>query len=632
MRLFVLTLLLACLASTVPPRKKHVKVDFQVAEKDVFDASIIVKRSENPGFYLEKRQRAADIRKRDKPVNVSDAPIELINNRTVIYYANIGLGTPAQNFSVQVDTGLSDLWVIAKSNPYCHYSKSNSKRGVLELLFSLVTAESTIGDISDIGGGDIDSLLDSADGGATDSGPSPSSVDASTTDDATNTDTSKSPTTTILATSTSLASETSGTLATRSSASGSSLVSLSQYHIPTITTYVTSAESLAVDTALIHATIDCDETGFYDPDKLLTLKKMNNRFFQSYLDNTFAQGVIYEDRLAFGEYNVDNYAFGLAEQANLSQMVMGIGPRAGEVLGIYDNFPVALVTQGITQRVLYSLYLNTLEAESGKLLFGAIDTTRFNGSLTTLKIVNFEKLPWGAPSLTVTLDGANVTSHNGSTGLAFAKHPILFDSGSSFTQMPQEIYDRFATTVQGLSYIEEFDLYLVKCDTLHNYTLDLTFSGQKFEVPLSIFGLPMTKANDYGLYKVSKKYKKEEFCALELQPGTDNLWIAGDSLLRYFYVVYDLDFMEISIAPALYTNGTEEIVEIAKDQPVPHAVRAPLYDNVYNGTGSDPLPLDGVEPSFTGAVPTGYNVLNGAGKTGSAWALIAGSFFLGMLL
>jgi hypothetical protein len=43
-----------------------------------------------------------------------------------LYFANVSVGTPAQNFGLQIDTGSSDVWVPSKSAAFC---SSTSKLG-----------------------------------------------------------------------------------------------------------------------------------------------------------------------------------------------------------------------------------------------------------------------------------------------------------------------------------------------------------------------------------------------------------------------------------------------------------------------------------------------------------------------
>ncbi|KAK9363892.1 aspartic peptidase domain-containing protein [Lipomyces starkeyi] len=69
---------------------------------------------------VERVKRSdADLMRRDV------VPVVLDNYYGVAYIATISLGSPAQTVKVQLDTGSSDLWVQASTNPFCAAKRTN---------------------------------------------------------------------------------------------------------------------------------------------------------------------------------------------------------------------------------------------------------------------------------------------------------------------------------------------------------------------------------------------------------------------------------------------------------------------------------------------------------------------------
>ena len=54
----------------------------------------------------------------------------------------------------------------------------------------------------------------------------------------------------------------------------------------------------------------------------------------------------------------------------------------------YLNFPVLLKQQGAINKVAYSLYLNAVNASTGSVLFGAVDHAKYSGTLATVPILD----------------------------------------------------------------------------------------------------------------------------------------------------------------------------------------------------------------------------------------------------
>ncbi|KAJ8106155.1 hypothetical protein ONZ43_g7158 [Nemania bipapillata] len=105
-----------------------------------------------------------------------------------------------------------------------------------------------------------------------------------------------------------------------------------------------------------------------------------------------ASGDYVTDTITIGGTTLDKLQFGIGYTSSSSQGILGIGYEANEVQvgragkAPYDNLPAAMVTAGQISRNAYSLWLNDLDANTGSILFGGVDTEQYSGTLQTLPI------------------------------------------------------------------------------------------------------------------------------------------------------------------------------------------------------------------------------------------------------
>lgn len=279
---------------------------------------------------------------------------------------------------------------------------------------------------------------------------------------------------------------------------------------------------------------------------------MNSDFRISYADKEYSQGDYATETFGIGDVKIDGLQFGIGLDTTSSEGILGIGYDTNEVqvdwLGEdpYPNMVDLMVKQGYIKSRAYSLWLNDLNADTGEILFGGIDTAKYKGTLHTVPI-DIRKGKTSPSEFMITLTGISLTN-NISQSMSLTKPnfgvPVLLDSGTTYTYIPQEIYKSLASEI-GVQYVSGTSV--VACSLRdYNGTVDFDFSGWKIHVPFSelvvdafdVYGNPITF--DDG----------ELLCFFGIFPesSSDGSYVLGDTFLRSAYVVYDLDNAEISLA------------------------------------------------------------------------------------
>lgn len=281
---------------------------------------------------------------------------------------------------------------------------------------------------------------------------------------------------------------------------------------------------------------------------------------------------------------------------------MGIGYEAGEAQVTrsgdqsYPNLPAALVKAGHIRSNAYSLWLNDLSASRGQILFGGIDTGKFQGKLQTVPVLHTSRGDY--TSLVVALTGVGIRTGSDGSIDTFPSQPVAvaMDSGSSLSYLPDALAAKVYNSVDAV-FDPANNLAFVPCSMANDKRkLVFTFSSPQIAVGMDELVIdlgPDANGNEATFRDGSKA------CVFGIAPAGSSISILGDTVLRSAYLVYDLDNNEISIAPTRFNSTETNILEIGTgENSVPDATGVPNAVTSAQATG-----LPGVETGVPGSRP-----------------------------
>ena len=388
----------------------------------------------------------------------------------------------------------------------------------------------------------------------------------------------------------------------------------------------------------------CSGGGTYDANSSSTYKFVNSDFNVSYIDGSGAAGDYATDTLSIGGQTLTSLQFGIGYQSTSEDGILGIGYTADEAqvntasLKSYANLPQAMANAGLIKSNAYSLWLDDLQANTGSIIFGGVDTDKYTGQLQTLPI---QKEFNEYAELIITLSSMSI--NNGSkvqklnTDLPTA---VILDSGSSLTYLPNDLTSAIYSALDA-EYSQQDGAAFVNCGLANeNITLDFTFTSPTISIPMSELVLsvssveegredPDSDDNDEGSF--SSGGNIDNICLFGIAPAEGSTSVLGDTFLRSAYVVYDLANNEISLAQTNFNSTTSHVVEIGSGSAsVPDAtpVSSAIEASVSQTGGARIAAVSGTVTG--GVIPTGtsgavashlpYNILAGAA---CLWAALA---------
>ncbi|KAI0007047.1 aspartic peptidase domain-containing protein [Xylariaceae sp. FL0662B] len=314
----------------------------------------------------------------------------------------------------------------------------------------------------------------------------------------------------------------------------------------------------------------------YDPANSSTYSLVSSNTFDiQYVDGSGAEGDYIKDTFDIGGASIKDLQMGVAKSSLINSGLLGIGFAANVVATVpYPNIITLFQDQGLIAIQAYSLYLNDLQAETGTILFGGIDTEKFIGNLETVRI---QKDRYGNyTSFTVALSSIVTTAGNGTVANYLQSAiPVILDSGTTLTYLPSQIANRILDAFGAVDDTTGSGLVYVDCDYLtssQNLTFDFQFGGSDgplIRVPIDEIILDnVDRYLSIGVEIPGLPF--DNACSFGIQSSAD-YYLLGDTFLRSAYVVYDLTNKEIALAQANLNSTETNVVEITEDSGIPDA-------------------------------------------------------------
>lgn len=176
----------------------------------------------------------------------------------------------------------------------------------------------------------------------------------------------------------------------------------------------------------------------------------------------------------------------------------------------HESLLSQLVKQKIIESRAFSLYIHDLNKPGGELLFGGVDTEKYEGSLVTIPFV--EKVRKTVVDFSVSLTNLRMTDATNKTTVLSSKfEPVfaLIDSGNSATVLPDEIvnqiYSRLGATTNSTG------KPTVNCSLINDgSTIDFEFENNlAIKVPLHQIIFPFKNATQCPLWGIVKSSSVE---------------------------------------------------------------------------------------------------------------------------
>ncbi|KAL8790638.1 MAG: hypothetical protein Q9213_000486 [Squamulea squamosa] len=310
--------------------------------------------------------------------------------------------------------------------------------------------------------------------------------------------------------------------------------------------------------------------------KSSTGNELRQSFGIRYVDGSNHNGTFITDTVTIGGAALHDAQLGLVIQSTNVPIAVADTYATGRIgLGLeetesgvvfkntttHPNILSELVADGYIETKSYSLWLGIQGSSDGFILFGAVDSSKYKGSLKAIPIVKSPKIN-EQPRLAVQMTSLTLNTNNGATALIPAETVLytILDTSSTSTFLPRTIAEAVYSAAGVLNGNSTHDRPYVSCN-MSTAAATFTFGlggplGPQISVSMADFVAPFANNLTFG--------DGTPACYFDLESWENPYAILGDSFLRSAYAVFDLENRQIVLAQSNIDANTTVAANISQ--------------------------------------------------------------------
>lgn len=176
--------------------------------------------------------------------------------------------------------------------------------------------------------------------------------------------------------------------------------------------------------------------GTFSSSKSSTYKNLNSVFNITYVDESHAIGSYFTDSMAIGTSTavVNNVQMGLGTDITFAPGILGLGFASNQAASTqYPTLVDQMYSQGKINSRAFSVWLNDLQANTGSLVFGGVDTAKYREPLLAVAMLqdssgSYTQFTVALTAFTLTKIGA--APMTGFTNSSFSE-PVYLGTGTT---------------------------------------------------------------------------------------------------------------------------------------------------------------------------------------------------------